>query len=343
MFQNNYSFISKLIHKIALNNHFVADTSFDIEQMIYEKEVEKQQLEQVIFVTGLARSGTTSLFNAIYKTTEFASLTYQNMPFLMMPNIWKKIAPKTKEQTVERFHKDGLMVSINSPEAFDEYFWKLKLSDNYIKDFYLELNQIDESLLSEFDAYLKLVCLSYKKQKYLSKNNNNILRLKYLKKKFPSAQILLMFREPLQHANSLLKEHLYFSEKQKKDNFIVDYFNYLGHHEFGLNHKYFKLDTGVNYSFELDSINYWLAIWKSYYQYILENHLADVSLVCYETLCTKPQKIENYLKDYFKIEVALKNYIPPVYEPYNNPDKELLNECLEIYESLKNTINRHTT
>ena len=77
-----------------------------------------------------------------------------------------------KEQTVERFHKDGLMVSINSPEAFDEYFWKLKLRDNYIKDFYLELNQIDESLLSEFDAYLKLVCLSYKKQKYLSKKDS---------------------------------------------------------------------------------------------------------------------------------------------------------------------------
>ena len=340
MFQNNYSFLSKLIHKIALNNHFVADTSFDIEQMIYENEVEKQQLEQVIFVTGLARSGTTSLFNAIYKTTEFASLTYQNMPFLMMPNIWKKIAPKTKEKAVERFHKDGLMVSINSPEAFDEYFWKLKLRENYIKDFFLELNHIDEISMSEYEIYLKLVCVSNKKQKYLSKNNNNILRLKYLKKKFPSAQILLLFREPLQHASSLLKEHLYFSEHQKKDNYIVDYFNYLGHHEFGLNHKFFKLDTGINNSFALDSINYWLAIWKSYYQYILENHLADVNLICYETLCSEPQKIEAYLKDHFKIKVSLKNYLPPVYAANYNIDKELLNECLEIYESLIKKYNK---
>jgi hypothetical protein len=340
MFQNNYSFLSKLIHKIALNNHFVADTTFDIEQIIYEKEVQKQQLEQVIFVTGLARSGTTSLFNAIYKTNAFASLTYQNMPFLMMPNIWKKIAPKTEEQPVERFHKDGLMVSINSPEAFDEYFWKLKLKDNYIKDFFLELNQIDEVSLNEYEIYLKLVCLSTKKQKYLSKNNNNILRLKYLKKKLPSAQILLLFREPLQHANSLLKEHLYFSGHQKKDNFIIDYFNYLGHHEFGLNHKCFKLDTGVSNSFALDSINYWLAIWKSYYQYIIENHLSDVNLICYETLCAEPKKIESYLKDYFKIEVFLKNYMPPVYASYNNIDKMLLNECLKIYDLLIKKFNK---
>ena len=340
MFQNNYSYFSKLIHKIALNNHFVADTTFDIEQMLCEKDVAKQQLEQVIFVTGLARSGTTSLFNAIYKTTEFASLTYQNMPFLMMPNIWKKLAPKTEEQPVERFHKDGLMVSINSPEAFDEYFWKLKLKDNYIKDFSLELNTIDEASLSEYEMYLKLICLSYKKQKYLSKNNNNILRLKYLKKKFPTAKILLMFREPLQHANSLLKEHLYFSEHQKKDNFIVDYFNYLGHHEFGINHKYFKFDTDINYSFALDSINYWLAIWKSYYQYIIDNHLDDVNLVCYETLCSEPKRIETYLKYHFKTEVSLKNYIPPVYAASNSLDKKLLTECLEIYDLLIKKFNK---
>jgi len=340
MFQNNYSFLSKLIHEIAFNNHFVAETTFDIEQVIYKKEVEKQQLEQVVFVTGLARSGTTALFNAIYNTTKFASLTYQNMPFLMMPNIWKKIAPKTEEQSVERFHKDGLMVNINSPEAFDEYFWKLKLRDNYIKDFFLELNQIDEASLNEYETYLKLVCLSNKKQKYLSKNNNNILRLKYLKKKFSSAQILLMFREPLQHASSLLKEHLYFSEHQKKDNFIIDYFNYLGHHEFGLNHKYFKLDTGVNNSFSLDSINYWLAIWKSYYQYVIANHLADVNLICYETLCEEPQKIETYFKSHFQIELALNKYLPPEYATNNNLDIKLLNECLELYDLLIKKFNK---
>ena len=39
----------------------------------------------------MARSGTTILLNAIYETNEFASLTYQDMPFILSPNIWSKL------------------------------------------------------------------------------------------------------------------------------------------------------------------------------------------------------------------------------------------------------------
>ena len=37
-----------------------------------------------IFITGLPRSGTTSILNFIYSSGEFASLKYSNMPFILL-------------------------------------------------------------------------------------------------------------------------------------------------------------------------------------------------------------------------------------------------------------------
>ena len=48
-----------------------------------------------------------------------------------------------------------------------------------------------------------------------------------------------MVREPISHSISLLNQHLNFLEIQKKDPFVLEYMNSLGHFEFGLNTKPF--------------------------------------------------------------------------------------------------------
>ena len=47
-----------------------------------------------VFITGLARAGTTILLNALYKSNLFASLSYSDMPFVLAPNLWSKISFK---------------------------------------------------------------------------------------------------------------------------------------------------------------------------------------------------------------------------------------------------------
>ena len=47
-----------------------------------------------------------------------------------------------------------------------------------------------------------------KSLRYISKNNLNIARLGYLLRLFPDARIVIPFRDPIQHAASLLKQHL---------------------------------------------------------------------------------------------------------------------------------------
>ena len=41
-------------------------------------------VKEHVFITGLARSGTTILLNALYKSNIFASLTYSDMPFVLL-------------------------------------------------------------------------------------------------------------------------------------------------------------------------------------------------------------------------------------------------------------------
>ena len=80
---------------------------------------------------------------------------------------------------------------------------------------------------------------------------------------FPNSIFLIPIREPLQHANSLLNQHLHFSQLQKEDDFIRRYMNYLGHNEFGLNHK--PWNDPIHYQ-DHGKIDYWLEQWFLFYK-----------------------------------------------------------------------------
>ena len=64
---NNYSWLQKKIHKIALGSQFMREITFDVENTLSSAI---QKSDRHIFVCGLARSGTTILLNALYKSEE---------------------------------------------------------------------------------------------------------------------------------------------------------------------------------------------------------------------------------------------------------------------------------
>jgi len=76
----------------------------------------------------------------------------------------------------------------------------------------------------------------------LSKNNNNIFRIKYLLSKFPSSKVVLMLRNPIDTAISLTKVHYKFLKLHKLNNKFSEELKLLGHEEFGYNRKLFKLN-----------------------------------------------------------------------------------------------------
>lgn len=338
MQKTNYSSLSKAMHRLYLGNYFVAKTSFDIEQTLYRKTIQNFQVKQQVFVSGLARAGTTALFNAIYQSGEFASLKYSNMPFLLMPIIGNQIAKNKKATALtERAHGDGILVNSESPEAFDEYFWKANLVDSYIHPHHLSKHQIDSELLVDYENYIKAICIAEQKKNYLSKNNNNVLRISSLLSQFPSAKLLLIYRNPIDHAQSLLKQHQYFSALQKEDSFSLLYFNYLGHHEFGLNHKPFQLLEEKNWYCNPNQINYWLWIWYQYYAYILEIDNPVIKFIGFEDYCSFPEIVSDYLNQELDVENVIQIKERFQSKPYaiTALDEELKKRCMDIYETLQ--------
>ena len=94
----NYSNIQKFLHDFVLNRKFINKSLFEIEKIIYLKNKNIRN-ESHIFVTGLPRSGTTSILNFIYSSNLYSSLTYKNMPFILSPN-FSKLFHKKKNVSI---------------------------------------------------------------------------------------------------------------------------------------------------------------------------------------------------------------------------------------------------
>ena len=268
---NNYSWLQQKLHQFALSSQFMRETTFDVEKRIISTN---RINDNNVFITGLARSGTTILLNSLYQSNEFASLTYKDMPFVLAPNLWSKLLFNQKDiNKVERAHGDGIEVSTESPEAFEEVFWMtFDESDLYIKE--------------KFINYVELINKRYNKERYLSKNNQNIRRLDLISNTFPNSKILITFRNPIQHAYSLLSQHRLFINKSKKDKFISYYMKWIGHTEFGPNYYpiynkdfYFKNDLDINHWLEQ-----WYEVYKNCYESIKNKE--NFYFISYEKICS---------------------------------------------------------
>ncbi len=337
---HDHNFLSRFIHKIALQYPAVAEMSFDIENALAIKRADFPGNH--VFISGLARSGTTILLNYLYQTGEFSSLTYADMPFVLMPNTWRKISRRSAPASYrERAHRDGLMIGPDSPEAFEEVFWRMFCGDNYIQDDRLLTHRVSAGLSEKFKAYIgNVLSTGTKGRRYLSKNNNDILRIDYLRTTFPDAYIIVPFRDPLQQAISLLNQHVHFCEIHKSDQFSLNYMNWLGHFEFGLNQKPFFLgdDDGFDkmQSYPKTDINFWLLTWKNYYSYLFE-HLGDnLILFNYDTFCADPQSTLNRLFSTIGVPdrgIAITPF-KPVIKSIGGFDEVVLEECNTIYKRL---------
>jgi hypothetical protein len=320
---NNYSWLQQKLHQFALSSKFMREVMFDVESSAISIP---QTYENHVFVSGLARSGTTILLNAIYKSDEFASLSYNDMPFVLAPNLWSKLSLNKKDiDLVERAHGDGIKVSTESPEAFEEVFW-------------MTFDEDGKDTKEKFKNYVQLINHKYYKKRYLSKNNQNIRRVKLISKIFPHSKILIPFRNPIQHAYSLLSQHKRFIEDSKKDKFISNYMNWIGHTEFGPNYIPMH-DKNLCFKDDLN-INHWLEQWHLTYKHCFDK-LKDnenVNFICYENLCNSSGywldilKILN-IKDRYDFEFKESNKVISL-----KMDGDITQKGLSLYKELSHYV-----
>lgn len=301
-FRSDYSFGDRLLHQMVLGLPWVGKASFDIDGMFSKKCHETRNAKHV-FISGLARAGSTILMRTFYNTGLFRSLTYRDMPFVLMPGLWQRVVKVSlKEGTLQqRAHGDGIFVDYDSPEAFEDVFWRTYAGENYILDDRLIPHDVDVELIRRFRLYVdRLLATSRKldQGRYLSKNNNNILRIRSIHKAFVNSVIIIPFRDAVQQSVSLLEQHKRFSDNHRTDRFAYNYMQWLGHYEFGLTHRRFCFDDNGSESladYRPDSINYWLSLWNSTYRYLIDTKPVNSVFVCYEDLCNYPMKTLSYL------------------------------------------------
>ncbi len=331
---SSYSELSKLFHRMALDNYNISNKLFKIESRKFNKRGISVRNDFVI-ISGLARAGTTSLMNKLSDFPEFVSLSYANMPFLMSPNIWKRYYnPKTKILK-ERSHKDGIMIGFNSIEALEEYFFKVKADDSYILENSLNQYSIPEEHYRDYLNYQRNITADESKI-YLAKNNNFILRYKSVREFNDDFLMVILYRDPLTHAASLLEKHQDYIVLQSDDEFVQEYMNWLGHHEFGLSQKQFLFEGDSLIEGDKESLDYWLKIWINYYSYVLNIDHPKTYFINYDDFCSSPEKVIERLLSGINLKVDIPEYtsFTNKRKSAENYNKDLYLKAMEIHNKL---------
>jgi len=340
--EKNYGFLSRALHRLALGSRAIAQSSFDMEKVFYPRTPVDESRH--VFITGLARAGTTILLRSLHDTGSFRSLTYRNMPFVLMPTGWPQLSRgfwKQMEPT-ERAHGDRIEVDFNSPEAFEEVFWRVFCAEEYILPNRLVPHRPEDEIVDSFRQFVGQILsgLDSASIRYLSKNNNNILRLGTLIRAFSDCVIVIVIRDPLQQAHSLMRQHEKFCARHDADRFSQDYMRWLGHHEFGRTHKRFDFGrTESKESYDIADINYWIALWCDVYRHVDQNAPEDSIIVPYETFCAEPKRVLSEILLRAGLSAAADSKPPKMSPAATRPTRgiepALERLALHLYERLK--------
>lgn len=295
-----YGALERWLHWLALEPSAVRHLTFDLERQFALPNratpgTSNKAADGAVYVCGLARSGTTMLLHILDKVDVFRSLTYRDMPFVLAPNLWKQMTRHSPRQSVlaERAHGDGMHIDFDSPEGFEEVFWRTfgtQTSDSRC----LGADEPSPEELATFADYRAIVANPRTDsangilRRYLSKNNNNLLRLRSLCAD-STATVLLVYRNPVATARSLHRQHQRFCAAQTEDRFTRTYMGWLAHHEFGLDHLPFCFAVPeMDASLTPDDPNYWLNYWNAVYCHILAQSDLRLHLVNHDALCAEP-------------------------------------------------------
>jgi hypothetical protein len=321
----------------------------DLEARLLQARLQQTPIDRPIYVTGLARSGTTITLTLLSQHRDVATHRYRDMilpdlPFTM--NWLMNHLPLPSDKPKERIHKDGLFVTRESPEAVEEALWNR---------FFAALHEENSSAVLDatacnhaFEAYYKAtigkLLLAHQRSRYLSKANYNLTRLAYLIRLFPNARFIVMVRQPVAHFISWVKQHDLFLQTQAHDSHWFEAIRMVGHSEFGRDHRFVNAgDTALvgRIRADWDAGNRARAFglyWASMYAHVLDLIARDplvrdaVLVVHHEDLCSKPQETMDRMLAHVQLDAAsfetvreqyAKVLAPPQYYRAQLDDEEL--------------------
>jgi hypothetical protein len=193
-----------------------------------------------IYVCGLARSGSTLLHEVISSHPSVATHRVKDFPLVFTPYWWRHATANQRAQTPrERVHRDGVMITGDSPDALEEMLWMAFFPRCHDPSTCSLLQATDRrpEFESFYDLHIRKLLLAEGKTRYAAKANYHIARLPYLARLWPDARFIIPVRDPATHIASLMRQNRWFSVGQRKHPRALAYMRRSGHFEFGLDRR----------------------------------------------------------------------------------------------------------
>jgi hypothetical protein len=254
-------------------------------------------------VAGLARSGSTLLHEVVSAHPGVATHRIKDYPMLFTPYWWRRATANVRAQPPrERPHRDGVMITTDSPDALEEMLWMAFFPRCHDPSVPCLLGAEDRhpAFESFYAAHVRKLLLAEGATRYAAKANYHVARLPYLARLFPDARFIIPVRAPATHIASLMRQHRWFSQGQRRNPRALAYMRRSGHFEFGLDRRPMHLGDGERVRLVAqawaagDEVRGLALYWDMVYGYLArllasDARVRDAALVVrFEALCAAP-------------------------------------------------------
>jgi hypothetical protein len=279
----------------------------NLESALLRERIADLAITRPLYIAGLARSGSTILLELLARHPQLASHRYRDFPPMFTPWSWNWFvdhAGAREDMPAERAHGDGITVTQESPEAFEEVLWMAFFPHLHDPTQSAALNAQTSNPGFEhfYQDHIRKLLLLRGGSRYLSKANYNVTRLPYLLKLFPDAKFIVPVRDPAWHVASLMRQHERFCGEHARDVRLMRHMSRAGHYEFGLERR--PINTGnaelleavMDHWAKGEEVQGWSLYWQAVYGHLAHQLESDPTLrratqiVDFDALCRDPAR-----------------------------------------------------
>ena len=203
-----------------------------------ERRVERSEIDRPIYITGIARGGTTITLEMLSKHPDVGTHRYFLIPNPYIPHWWERFVdklPLDSSAPIERLHKDGIMVTKDSPEALEEPLWEtfFKGLHDESRSNVLGADTSNPKFERFYRDHIWKLLVNQERSRYVAKCNYSVTRMEYLSRLFPDAVFIMVIRNPINHLASYAKQNTLFEGIQSESRRTIKLTQMMGHYEFG--------------------------------------------------------------------------------------------------------------
>ena len=274
----------------------------NLESRVVREQIEEISIDRPIYITGIARAGTTILLETLARHTQTATHRYRDFPGQFTPVWWSRGQTSVDATPEERAHGDRIKVTQDSPEAMEEPLWMAFFTDAHCQQASNVISRHTTHLRFEqfYRDHLRKILLVRGGSQYVAKGNYNLTRIGYLQSFLPDARFVIAIRHPRDHIASLMKQQRLFCAGETKHPRALAHMRWVGHFEFGLDRRPISIGNGVAEQIaklwqQGEEVRGCARYWASLYGWLFDLLQGDDSLrnavqfVRFEDLCADPQ------------------------------------------------------